>query len=54
VSRVEHRLGRNARVPPEAAITAVMRVLRQRVSMGELEHLQNVLPLELKGIVEMA
>jgi uncharacterized protein (DUF2267 family) len=48
---VEQRLGRDAEIEPERAVRAVARVLRERVSSGEIDDVINVLPDALKELV---
>jgi uncharacterized protein (DUF2267 family) len=54
LAAVEARLGRDVEVDPEAAVRAVVHVLGERVSAGEMRHVLNVLPAELKGILQPA
>jgi uncharacterized protein (DUF2267 family) len=51
VATVEARLGRAAEIDAEAAIGGVVRVLRERISSGELRHMEGVLPRTLKGLL---
>lgn len=54
LAAVEARLGRDIEVDPAAAVRAVVHVLGERVSAGEMRHVLNVLPSELKGILQPA
>lgn len=54
LAAVASRLGRDLEVDPEAAVRAVVHVLGERVSAGEMRHVLNVLPAELKGILQPA
>jgi len=54
VAAVEARLGASAELDPETAIRGVVRLLRERISAGELSHMEGALPRALKGVLAPA
>lgn len=54
LAAVEARLGDDAEIDPDAAVRAVVRVLGERISGGEMRHVQGVLPQALKTLVAPA